>query len=439
MCYFKDALYIGVTHAKGESPEDAARILRYTAETDTWEEVYKAPLIKADIKASARMTGFPVMQRLAQLKGKKKAPSEYVPRERGFRCMTVLRKPGEDSTVLCVSTMSHWGSRLMVSEDGEHFTEISEPGLGNPDILSFRCVVPFQDKLFIAPVGSVKGEVLERNLSDIATLYVSEDPFSDQWIEAMEPGFGDERNRGIFSLAPFNGFLYAGTSNPRRGFEIWKTDASGKPPYRWQRVLAEGASRYSLNHTAATLTEFNGRLYVSSAIPGLGQDKAENIGPAAAELLRIAPDDSWELVVGTPRFTPDGLKVPLSLFGPGFNDPENSVFWAMSAHGGCLYAGSHHNEVWRHALAGDDVIKGGFQLWGSRDGETWEPITLDGFNDPYSVGIRTMASTPHGLFLGTLNHREVERIWLLRRGRRGQQVGEGGFDVYLARSNDTVR
>ena len=78
-------------------------------------------------------------------------------------------------------------------------------------------------------------------------------------------------------------------------------------------------------------------------------------------------------------------------------------------------------------------MEGGFQLWATADGESWRAITLDGFGDPYTVGIRTMISTPHGLFLGTLNHREAERIWFLRTGRRGQAAGTGGFDVYLAR------
>ena len=434
MCYFKDHVYVGVTHSKGETPDDAARILRFDPRAGSWAEVYRSPLIKADIKAKAQMTSFPVMSKLAALKAKKNPPvqHEFVPQERGFRGMTILRLANRDEPVLCVSTMSHWGSQLMISEDGENFTHITEPGLGNPDILSFRCVVPFRDKLFIAPVGSVKEGVLERNMSDIATLYVTEDPESGNWMDAIEPGFGDERNRGIFSLAVFNDHLYAGTSNPTTGFEIWKTAATGKPPYRWERVMQQGAYRYNHNHTASTLVEFKGSLYISSALPGLGQDKDENVGPAAAELLRLHADDSWDLLVGTPRFTPDGLKIPLSLHDAGFEDAENSLFWAIAHHDGVLYAGSHNNTTWRHALAGDPELKGGFHLWATENGEEWHPVSLDGFGDPYSVGIRTMISTPHGLFFGTLNHREIEKIWFLRTGRRGEKTGEGGFDIYRA-------
>ena len=386
------------------------------------------------MKASAKMTSFPAMKKLAALKRRSKEKHDFVPRERGFRCMTVLHKPGEPEPVLCVSTMSHWGSRLMVSEDGEQFTPISEAGLGNPDILSFRWLIPFRGKLFIAPVGTVKQDVLQRNMSDIARLYVADDPFSGDWHEAIEPGFGDSKNLGIFSLNEFDGYLYAGTSNPFDGFQIWRTRAEGRPPYEWEPVMAHGAYRYNLNHTAATLVPFKGKLYVSSALPGLGKDNDYDVGPAAAELLRIDTDNSWELLAGTPRFTPDGLKVPISLQGPGLDDAENSVFWSVAEHDGCLYAGSHHNAALKHALAGDDEIVGGFQFFGTEDGETWEPITLDGFGDPYSVGVRTLASTPDGFFLGTLNHRDVEKLWLLRRGRFGEEPGKGGFAVYRARN-----
>lgn len=435
MCYHGGKLYVGVTHSQGSTPEEAARILRYTPETGEWEEIYRSPLVKADIKASAQMKGVPFLQRLSELRGQPKVVHEFVPRERGFRCITPVRKKGRDTPVLIASTMSHWGSTLMCSEDGQEFTAISEPGLGDSTILSFRCVVPFGDKLFISPVGNVKEDVLERNLSDIAKLYVSEDPFSGKWTEAMEPGFGDPTNLGIFSLTAYKGYLYAGTSNPTRGFEIWRTDARGSPPYAWERVIERGAYRYSLNHTASTLTEFKGKLYVSSALPGLGEDKTFDVGPAAAELLRIDENGDWDLLCGTPRFTPDGLKVPLSLMGPGFEDAENSVFWCIASHEGCLYAGSHHNTALRSAFGGAAEITGGFQLWATADGEEWSPVSVDGFGDPWSVGVRTMASTPHGLFLGTLNHRDVERFWLMRTGRRGQAVGVGGFDIYLARPN----
>ena len=34
---------------------------------------------------------------------------------------------------------------------------------------------------------------------------------------------------------------------------------------------------------------------------------------------------------------------------------------------------------------------------------TWEAVTRDGFGNPYNYGIRRLASTPKGLFVGTAN------------------------------------
>ena len=46
---------------------------------------------------------------------------------------------------------------------------------------------------------------------------------------------------------------------------------------------------------------------------------------------------------------------------------------------------------------------GGFDLWRSRDGVQWLPVTRSGFRNPYNWGVRSMVSTPHGLFVGTAN------------------------------------
>ena len=45
----------------------------------------------------------------------------------------------------------------------------------------------------------------------------------------------------------------------------------------------------------------------------------------------------------------------------------------------------------------------GFDLYRSFDGENWVPVTTNGMDNPYNMGLRTMVSSPHGLFLGTAN------------------------------------
>jgi hypothetical protein len=197
-------------------------------------------------------------------------------------------------------------------------------------------------------------------------------------------------------------------------------------------VLTRGAWRHNLNEIAGVMAELDGFLYVGTGIPGLGYDKANDVGPAAAEIVRIGPDNSWDLVVGVPRFTPDGWKVPTGGLGPGFGDPDNSSMWAMAAFEQTLYVGTHHCGPFRSALRGEPRIRGGFQLWSSPDGARWRPVILDGFGDPYATGVRTLAATPAGLFLGTSTHREIERFWA-RRTRQQASAAAGGLSVLLGR------
>jgi len=417
MAWFKDALYLGCTHHRGEGPQDRARILRYTRATEQWDEVLVSPLVPADERATPKD--------ILRPKNRARQVADEVPLYRGFRSMAVYQGSTDKAPALYASTICHWGARILRSTDGEHFEEVPVPETGDHDVLSFRSLVEFKGRLFTAPTGAIKDGYLDRNFSGDPMAYVSDDPSNGRWQPAMAPGCGEPQNSSISRLAVFNGHLYASFGNFERGFQLWKTDGEGTPPFNWTQVLSDGAWRYNLNETAPTMMEFQGALYVSSGLPGLGRDDANDVGPAAAELLRINADDSWDLIAGTPRFTPDGFKVPFAAMGPGFGDFCNSLVWSMAVHDGALYLGWHHWGAFSNAKRGR--LHGGFQVWASEDGENWQPVTLDGFGDPFEIGVRTMLSTPIGLILGTSNHQEIAR--LLR--RQGLDVDlNGGMEVW---------
>jgi hypothetical protein len=46
---------------------------------------------------------------------------------------------------------------------------------------------------------------------------------------------------------------------------------------------------------------------------------------------------------------------------------------------------------------------GGAELWRTNDGELWEPVTTNGFENFYNYGIRTLISNGESLFVGTAN------------------------------------
>lgn len=418
-------LYLGATHPNAEGEQDRARIMRYSFETREWEQVHISPMVEADERHRAQDVLRPGSVRLQSLQG-------LVPRERGFRGMTSFKGRSDATEVLYVSTISNQGSLLLRSENGENFQVVSEPGLIDPSFLSFRSLTPFQGKLFTTPIGSIKDGVLDRNGTSRAVVLVSEDPAKGIWHEASLPGFGNEDNRVVFQMAVLGDYLYAGTGNPMLGFELWKTRAEGAPPYQWEKVIDKGAYRYNLNEGAVSMVPFNGALYIGTGLPGLGYDKAYDVGPAASELIRVFPDDSWELVVGTPRFSPHGLQIPLSEMGPGFDDSFNSVFWRMGVHDNRLFVGTHHWGIYQTAFLGNGQPQGGFHLWSSEDGEQWDAVTLDGFGNPFAVGVRTLVSTPHGLLIGTDDHSVIKQRAERMSGRKGLfNLEEGGFELWL--------
>ena len=366
-----------------------AQIWRYTPRSVVWDRVYLSP-------------------RVASSDGKQ------VPRDIGYRSMAVHRQ------ALWVAAFSPASSALppqiLRSRDGRTFEAASKAGT-DPALNTYRILQAFGGRMYTSPTGRVGGAA---NASNSAVVLESEDPASQPWQTVSPLGFGDSDNQTFFEMAAFHGYLYVGTLNPSTGFQIWKTPC-GRKPYRWTRVITNGAYRGNLNEIAISMCPFKGALYVGTAIQNGGYDRVNKVGPAAAELIRIRPDDSWDLIVGSPRTTPEGGKFPLSGKGPGFDNPFNAYFWRMIVHDGWLYLGTYKWTVFLPYLTKDHwgpdfkwivnqvgveelaYLAGGFDLWRSPDGVNWYPVTRNGFDNPYNHGVRTLESTPHGLFVGTAN------------------------------------
>ena len=139
----------------------------------------------------------------------------------------------------------------------------------------------------------------------------------------------------VYELAVLGDYLYAGTGG-LSGFQIWKTDGEGKPPFRWEKVLDGGAGRGALNQGAVAMTAFGDALYIGTGIQNGGYDWRFKIGPAAAEIIRLNADGSWDIIVGNAR---DGRN-PLSGLFAGFNNYFAGYVWRMGVHQGWLYAGT---------------------------------------------------------------------------------------------------
>ena len=360
-----------------------AEIWRWTPETETWQRVYQSP---QDV---------PIPHH----------PGKYVAREVGFRDMIGFVEPDGTEALYVSSVNSQFiyprmpPPRLLRSTDGLNFEPVPhEPGtyLGDIAESAFRTLAAYKDRLFVVGAGTIYGD---------GVLLESRNPKAgdDHFQPVSPPGMR------VFEMVPFNGYLYLGLRDTKRGYAVVKTDASGSPPYTFTPVVTEGACLSLPSQSVISMHVFNGRLYV-------GTD-----GPA--ELIRINPDDTWDLLIGAPRETPDGWKHPLSGLDAGFHNWLNGHIWRMQTHEGRLYLGTMNTSTHLRSIPGADPVlrpNYGFDLFETADGWHFTPITVTGLGDQFAFGVRSLASTPHGLFLGTANSWYGLRIW--RGTREGEKV-----------------
>ena len=448
MAWFKERLYVGTTRcvlallynrneylrkwphfpirpAKEDPYKEfdiRGQIWRFDPVAGTWEKTLVSPMFK-------------------------KADGGEVPVFLGIRNTLIHRRPGDSEDSLYLMTWSPQGGPgplLMRTTNGTDFERITFKGFAASQFNTFRPLLVFRDRFFTAPTGRVGSG----NKAGVAIVLTCKDPERDDWVQANDENFGDPHNETIFEMIVFNDHLYAATMNSD-GFQIWKTKAQGEPPYRWTPVLERGAGRGPINEAVASFCVFGDDLYIGTAITNGGYDRKHGIGPAPIEVLRLHADDSWELLVGDGRMTPQGLKSPLSGLGPGFDKISNTYVWRMCVHEGWLYAGTFSwggllpfvpRDKWpadkrrlldpeRESLLMDRM--GGFDLWRTRDGRVWLPVTRNGFDNPCNYGVRTLVSTPHGLFVGTANPFGPEVAVHGPAGWRYETNARGGLEVWL--------
>jgi hypothetical protein len=229
-------------------------------------------------------------------------------------------------------------------------------------------------------------------------------------IETDDPAGGNDNFREVlpgttvWDAAAYNGFLYVGAATPA-GFAVVKLDPRGAPPYTATTVITAGGYLENPSPSVVSFQEFQGRLYVGTYLP--------------AELYRINPDDTWDLIVGKPRETPAGLKTPLSGLDPGFGWPYNVQVYRMHVHDGVLYLGTLDTSREVTEAQPGPILElllrwhYGFDLYQTVDGEHFEPLTINGFGDGFQVAARTFETTPYGMFLGTSNYWYGFRLWRL--------------------------
>ncbi len=459
MAWYKGKLYMGTTRSNMcmlklqaafsqlplhvwpvECPDDRdglykldfhAQIWCYDPTTAKWERVYRAPEVEG-------------------------LGGAMVAREIGYRSMEIYQAPNDPEPALYIATWAPGrapGGLILKTFDGQSFSPVTPYGMIDPPISTTRSLTAFKGRLHFAPTARRGTDGGQQNSAGLPIVFAAADPEHDEWEAVNIPGFGDANNLGIFSLATVGDTLYAGTIN-LNGLQVWATDGEGSSPYRWRQIITDGGGRGPLNQAVACMTGFKGALYVGTGIQGGGYDRVNNVGPAAAEILRVNPDDTWDVIVGD---RDDADREPLSGLRSGFGQFFNGYMWAMTEHDGWLYAGSYDWTVtlkWSTlaeapqrvrkvvGLVGSDAMidaEGGADLWRTADGENWIPVDRRGFGNPYNWGIRNLLSTPLGLWVGTANVfgprvavKETNGTW------RYVDNPDGGLEVWLGHRPKTL-
>lgn len=401
----------------GGRDEDGAQILTFDPVTGEWRKIYDSPTIISDRDGKLRA------------------------RDRSIRASLVCQTASDNAPCLYLGAGSLEGKVVFLrSEDGETIEECGGIGFNlDADVPSVRAMACLDGRLFTSPTGKNYGRgMFDDNMAEHPIVFAADNPREGNWVATSESGFGDPQNRSINELIVFDNHLYAATLNPRYGFQLWKTDALGEPPYNWTKVIDRGAWLGATSSIPAAVHVFNGALYISATVQRQGRKGLDRFGPFPAELIRVYPDDSWELVSGTPRFTPHGFKKPVSGLSGGFGDPYTHAFWRMASHNGALLVGTAgwrwmstylrnredltEAQYARLREATEVAVPGEFAIWYSIDGVHWRAITRDGFpgSSPQNYGVREMLATPHGLFVAPTSKMGA--------------IGGGGLELWWGRS-----
>lgn len=216
----------------------------------------------------------------------------------------------------------------------------------------------------------------------------------------------------VSQAAICSGALYAATIEPERGFAIWKTAVERIP--EWQCVLERGAYRFAHNQQVLSMAPHGGSLFLATGTPpDARHPDSKFFDYQGFEIIRLDPDEGWDLIAGIPRFSPAGLMLPLSALDPALEASRSREWRLLQAHAGQLILAATDEE--------------GLRLWSSTTGEHWRKLENAGLQQIHRVDrCRLIGCGVHaGLILdGTdLDGLCDTRLWSLNLGTCGAEAG----------------
>jgi hypothetical protein len=382
----------------------------------------------------------------------------WAPEEPGYRFLTTFTdKWGEEALYASTGEADYLPQHLLLkSTDGTTWNRVVTPsGMGSDS----RSMVVHNGKLYIAakdatiwatddPVTTGTGDNWEK-VADVAAIgpgtnvdvvsmasfngYLfagthndsgfqlfrsnSASPQPGEWTQLINNGAGEMTNTWAMTMQTFKNHLYLGSAvfpvtsgNPPelrgpKGFELFRINTDDS----WEMLVGDsyaslppgddvlrvpesgwpGGFGNILNYYCWSMQEKDGVLYLgtfdtSSFFKAVSADNIRelldfyNITPENQEKIR------QQMILSVQQAINSQIGLDLDI-----NYQELlAILQNMSF---------DWEEVWSYMI--DNFA--GADLWKTRDGITWEPVTLNGFDNPYNYGIRTMLNG--SLYVGTAN------------------------------------
>jgi hypothetical protein len=365
--------------------------------TGRWKMVYRAPLIKNPM-----------------------TKHKMVSRDLAYRGMLTWRNPQGKQALFAAGVtpdefmpplLKSHPPVLMRSFDGVHWQTLHLPSVvvhypgGNVAPMGFRSLVVWRNHLFVTATPDITGD---------GGLFEVTHPWSNH--PGLRQVSGPQYD--IFEIQTFDGGLYIGTGDAEVGYGVYRTfNYTRSGIFNFHQVVGYGAGRGHQVTSVVSMHVYRNRLYVGSS----GWYNKGTI--PASEMIRIAANGQWQVVVGNPRTLRDGKTLyPASGLYDGFFSPFAAHFWRMASQGHGLYVGTND---WAYLVQTDKqfafltetALAGvlGFNVWATCDGNDWFAVTRDAFSgDEYNFGGRSMATGgPHGddLYIGSANQAQGTSIF----------------------------
>lgn len=393
----------------------------------------------------------------------------------GFRFMITYTPPGGVPTIyagalslpnipgLSASTLPNFDVPdlfMVQSTDGENWEILDTDILG----FSTRYMTEHNGKLYMGALP-LMGQADTQ-------LFVTENP-ANGWEPISVNGNPNSNPRGnVDLLLSFNNHLYVGTGR-KEGFELWRTCGIEPEQNNWVLVVDKGAGDARNEHPWA-IEVFKNHIYIGTAIEAavltLDPDR-QLVSPKGFDVIRVDKQDNWELIVGGKPVVPTepttGTRgTALSRFSSGFGNFTNAYCWQIRAQGDHLYLGTFSwsvlipsfirllPDIFGDQLTGNPTVDKatildgikmlaqqfpklqyidfdklldalanlitklgswtfGFDLWRSRDGVYWFPVSLNGLGNQHNYGVRMLYLAQNGkLYLGTANPFDGLEVWV---------------------------